>query len=127
MPLRLTIGIAPRLTVGIGSCYMWLEEKVVGSKADSKSFHECKLRSYVSYNLATAAKSSLLQPCTHRPFKCIIEDCNQIFLTYSMKTHYEDKHSSSEMPVEVKKEVIMRPHEMTHVSRLVGGYSKKVT
>ena len=43
-----------------------------------------------------------------------------------MKNRYEDKHASSEMPDEVKKEVLMRPYELTYVSRLVSGYSKKV-
>ena len=120
----------------VAGCYMRLETKGAGSlKAVTKAFHECKLRGQVSYNVTSVAKSSLRQPCTNRPFKCIVEGCNQILWTYSMKNHYEDKHASSEMPDEVKKEVLMRPHEMTYVSqlvemtyvsRLVGGYSKKV-
>ena len=110
----------------VAGCYMRLEIKGAGSRAVTKAFHECKLRGQVSYNVTSVAKSSLRQPCTNRPFKCIVEGCNQILWTYSMKAHYEDKHSSSEMPDEVKKEVLMRPHELTYVSRLVSGYSKKV-
>ena len=35
--------------------------------------------------------------------------------------------SSSEMSVGVKNEALMRSHEITYVSRFVGGYSNKVT
>ena len=40
--------------------------------------------------------------------------------TYSMKTHYRDNHQRAEMSEDVKKQVLLKPHERTYFRGLIG-------
>ena len=68
---------------------------VVGTKANPKPKHQCKLVGDVKYTLGSAGKSSLATPCTNRPIKCTV--CSMTVWSYSMAQHFETKHTGMPM------------------------------
>ena len=80
----------------------------------------------LSCNTATTSKCSLVMSCTNRAFKCNMPGCNLYVWTYSMKTHYADKHDGAEMSEDVKNQVLLKPHERTYVHRFVRAYTKGI-
>jgi len=52
--------------------------------------------------------------------------CNLYVWTYSVKTHYADKHEGVKMSEDVKNQVLLKPHERTYVYRLVRTYIKGI-
>ena len=99
---------------------MWIDH------SGKKAMHECKLLGSVSYNIATTSKCSLVMPRTNRLSKCNMPGCNLYVWTYSMKTHYADKHDGAEMSEDVKNQVLLKPHERTYVHRFVRAYTKGI-
>ena len=61
--------------------YIWIDQ------SGKKAMHECKLLGSVSYIIATTSKCLLAMPCTNRPFKYNMPDCNMWVWTYSINTH----------------------------------------
>ena len=53
------------------------------TKAILKPLHQCKVVGNVDYSLASAAKSTLTNPCTNRPVRC--KHCDLFIASYSMQ------------------------------------------
>ena len=65
----------------LNGCYVWVEKE----KDTLKGKYLCQLVGAGTVGLTSAAKSSLAQPYTNRPFKCVEKDCHTYVWTYSMK------------------------------------------
>jgi hypothetical protein len=97
----------------LNGCYVWVEKE----KDMLKGKYCAQLVGAGTVGLTTVAKSSLAQPCTNRPFKCVEKDCHTYVWTYSIKNHYKDFHADIPVPSEVFEQRAKRAHESACVNQ----------
>ena len=90
-----------------------------------KPGHQCKLLdgAGIDYSIKSAETSTLTTPCTNRPVKC--QHCTQVVPSYYMAAHYEDKHSTTTMPEDLRNLVAVGKHECAHTKLLL--HKRKLT
>lgn len=65
-----------------------------GKNATYSTYSDCAY--YYKFNYASAENPSRSQPCSNRPMHCL--QCNNVYWSYTLKLHYEEKHFNINCP-----------------------------